>query len=94
MTFWETAEENPSLTEYELELESAGTLRDVREIESVAGRHYWQTWARLPVNFDGSWRGMVPDHWRTAGPRYSVRNKTRGRPDKAPRRRASCVGGM
>lgn len=44
---------------------------ELRRVESIAGRYYWQTWALLPISFDRSWRGAVPAHWRTAGPRTS-----------------------
>lgn len=44
---------------------------ELRKLESIAGRYYWQTWARVPVRFDRSWRSQVPDHWHVAGPRTS-----------------------
>lgn len=44
---------------------------ELRKLESIAGRYYWQTWALVPVRFDRKLRGSVPDHWHTAGPRTS-----------------------
>lgn len=52
-------------------LKSCQTLQALRASESVAGRWYWQTLARLQVSFDASWRNAVPDHWRLAGARSS-----------------------
>jgi CRISPR-associated endonuclease Cas1 len=45
--------------------------QELRKIESIAGRYYWQAWARFPIQFDRSWRGSLPEHWRRAGPRTS-----------------------
>jgi CRISPR-associated protein Cas1 len=57
----------------------------LRQIESAAGRVYWQTWAQLPVRFDHSWAGRVPQHWHTAGPRTSqAENKRRPRKATSP----------
>jgi CRISPR/Cas system-associated endonuclease Cas1 len=44
---------------------------ELRKLESIAGRHYWQTWARVPIRFDRSWRGRVPEHWHRVGARTS-----------------------
>jgi CRISPR-associated endonuclease Cas1 len=44
---------------------------DLRKLESIAGRYYWQTWARLPVRFERTIRCTVPEHWHVAGPRTS-----------------------
>ena len=44
---------------------------ELRKLESIAGRHYWQTWARVPIRFDLSWGGATPEHWRRAGARTS-----------------------
>jgi CRISPR-associated endonuclease Cas1 len=44
---------------------------ELRKLESIAGRYYWQTWTHVPVRFDRSWRNGVPEHWHTAGPRTS-----------------------
>jgi CRISPR-associated endonuclease Cas1 len=44
---------------------------ELRKLESIAGRYYWQTWALLPVRFERKIRGTVPEHWHTAGPRTS-----------------------
>lgn len=57
----------------------------LREIESAAGRAYWQTWAQLPIAFDSAWAKRVPDHWHTAGPRTSkAENKKRARKATSP----------
>jgi CRISP-associated protein Cas1 len=44
---------------------------ELRKLESIAGRYYWQAWARVPALFGPTWRKDVPDHWHTAGPRTS-----------------------
>ena len=56
----------------------------MREIESSAGRLYWQTWARMPCRFDASWRDTVPEHWHIAGPRTSYVDRKRARKAAAP----------
>jgi hypothetical protein len=38
------------------------SFTEPRQLESSAGRNYWQTWARVPVHFDSSWRRTIPDH--------------------------------
>lgn len=61
------------------------TFERLRQVESSAGRNYWQTWARVPVSFDSSWGRVVPEHWHRAGARTStVENKGRAR--KRPHR--------
>jgi CRISPR-associated endonuclease Cas1 len=47
------------------------TWAELRKLESIAGRYYWQTWARLPIRFEHKIRATVPEHWHTAGPRTS-----------------------
>ena len=54
----------------------------MREIESSAGRLYWQTWARVTPRFERSW--TVPDHWHTAGPRTSHIDRKRARKASTP----------
>jgi len=49
-------------------LQPACSFSELRKLESIAGRYYWQTWTHVPVSFDRSWRGCVPEHWRRAGP--------------------------
>jgi CRISPR-associated protein Cas1 len=44
---------------------------ELRKLESIAGRYYWQTWARVPIQFDRDWIDRVPEHWHRAGPRTS-----------------------
>ncbi|QEC48541.1 CRISPR-associated endonuclease Cas1 [Baekduia soli] len=57
----------------------------LRQLESAAGRNYWQTWARVSVEFDPGWDKRIPDHWREAGPRTSAaENKGRGRKATTP----------
>ncbi len=57
----------------------------LRQIESAAGRNYWQTWARVPVHFDKSWSDRVPAHWHAAGSRTSyAENKGRARKATSP----------
>jgi len=50
-------------------LSEATSVAELRRIESVAGRYYWQTFAHLPISFDSSFASSVPDHWHHAGPR-------------------------
>lgn len=57
----------------------------LREIESAAGRVYWQTWAKLPVTFEPTWSKRIPEHWHHAGPRTSkAENKKRARKATSP----------
>jgi CRISPR/Cas system-associated endonuclease Cas1 len=57
----------------------------LRELESAAGRAYWQTWARLPIRLDRSLQRTAPDHWHHAGPRTSkAENKGRARKATSP----------
>jgi CRISPR-associated endonuclease Cas1 len=57
----------------------------LREIESSAGRAYWQAWARLPVRLDPALRRTAPEHWHVAGPRTSeAENKNRARKATSP----------
>lgn len=64
------------------QLEEARDFAGVRVLESMAGRYYWQTWARVPVRFDRGFGRSVPEHWLRAGPRFPARTK-RARPEKA-----------
>jgi CRISPR-associated endonuclease Cas1 len=58
---------------------------ELRELESAAGRNYWQTWARVPVRYDASWRRGIPEHWHQAGPRTSAtEEKKRARKATSP----------
>lgn len=60
------------------------TFAELRVLESSAGRNYWQTWARVPVTFDATWR-RTPTHWHVAGPRTSAaENKGRARKATTP----------
>ena len=61
------------------------SFTELRQLESAAGRNYWQTWARVPVQFDSSWRRSIPEHWHTAGPRTSAaEEKKRARKATTP----------
>ena len=66
-------------------LSSALSFVDLRKLESIAGRYYWQVWARVPIHFASSWRNGMPEHWHTAGPRTS-------RVDRQWPRRAMTTG--
>ena len=37
-------------------LQRSGSMAEMRKIESIAGRYYWQTFAHLPLSFDSKWR--------------------------------------
>jgi CRISPR/Cas system-associated endonuclease Cas1 len=63
---------------------AARSLRELRLMESIAGRAYWQVLARMPISYDGSWRGRLPDHWHVAGPRTSYLDKKRARLAQTP----------
>jgi len=66
-------------------MHSGLTFTELRKLESAAGRNYWQTWARVPVRFDSSWRRRIPDHWHLAGPRTSAaEEKKRARKATTP----------
>lgn len=56
----------------------------MRELESSAGRAYWQTWARLSPRFEPAWTASVPEHWRVAGPRTSYVDRKRARKATTP----------
>jgi CRISPR-associated endonuclease Cas1 len=74
-----------SIREYAMALDASKSINELRQIESGAGRNYWQTWARQPVRFHSSWTKAVPDHWRLAGPRTSkAENKGRARKATSP----------
>jgi CRISP-associated protein Cas1 len=60
------------------------TFARMREIESSAGRVYWQTWARLSPRFHSSWARTIPEHWLTAGPRTSYVDRKRARKATTP----------
>jgi len=60
-------------------------VRRIREIESAAGRAYWQEWARHPVRFSADFKRRIPDHWTLAGPRTSMaESKRRARKATSP----------
>lgn len=66
------------------ELHDGLTYARMREIESAAGRNYWQTWARVAPQFEHAFAKTVPDHWRIAGPRTSWVDGKRARKAATP----------
>jgi CRISPR-associated endonuclease Cas1 len=66
------------------ELHAGLTYARMREIESSAGRNYWQAWARVAPQFERSFAKSVPDHWRMAGPRTSWVDRKRARKATTP----------
>ena len=54
----------------------------LRQIESAAGRAYWQAWAPLPVALSPELKAAAPDHWNVVGPRTS-KAESKGRARKA-----------
>ena len=57
----------------------AGTIRELRVAESIAGRQYWQAFAKIPIGFERAIRHTVPEHWHTAGPRTSRLDRKRAK---------------
>ena len=66
------------------ELHDGLTYARMREIESAAGRNYWQTWARVAPRFEHAFAKTVPEHWHVAGPRTSWVDGTRARKAVTP----------
>lgn len=66
------------------ELHDGLTHARMREIESAAGRNYWQTWARVAPQFEHAFAKTVPDRWRVAGPRTSWVDGKRARKAATP----------
>jgi len=56
----------------------------MREIESSAGRNYWQTWARVAPRFERGFAKAIPEHWHVAGPRTSWVDRKRARKAATP----------
>lgn len=65
-------------------IEKATNLNRLRVAESVAGRQFWLGFANVPIRFDRSWRGRVPDHWRQAGPRTTTKERKRPKNANTP----------
>jgi CRISPR-associated protein Cas1 len=65
-------------------IEDAPDLTKLRVAESVAGRLFWLGFANVPIRFDRSWRGRVPDHWHQAGPRTTARERKRPKRAQSP----------
>lgn len=63
-------------------IEKAKTLPAIRGRESVAGRWYWKTLAKIPLVFERDLSRKIPDHWRYVGPRTSAGSGFKG-PRKA-----------
>jgi CRISPR-associated protein Cas1 len=53
------------------EVDSAGTIQAIRQIEAQAAQAYWSAWRNLRVIFPTKDLRRVPDHWRTFGSRKS-----------------------
>jgi len=66
------------------ELHDGLTYARMREIESSAGRNYWQTWARVAPRFEAAFAKTIPEHWHTAGPRTSWVDRKRARKAATP----------
>lgn len=66
------------------ELHDGLTYARMREIESAAGRNYWQTWARVAPRFERTFSKTVPEHWHLAGPRTSWVDGKRARKAATP----------
>jgi CRISP-associated protein Cas1 len=52
-------------------LDPSKSDREIRYVESVAGKYYWDAWAAVPVRFVLKQRGQVPEHWHVAGRRVA-----------------------
>jgi CRISPR-associated endonuclease Cas1 len=73
------------ISEYAAALHPELGVGRLREIESSAGRAYWQAWARVPVRLDPGLRRTAPEHWQVAGPRTSkAENQKRARKATSP----------
>jgi CRISPR/Cas system-associated endonuclease Cas1 len=53
------------------ELETAGSLEELRLLEARAASCYWAALAELPVRFKPGDLKLIPDHWQHVGPRRS-----------------------
>jgi CRISPR-associated protein Cas1 len=71
-----------AIREYADQLDPAMPFARLRELESGAGRNYWQTWARVPARYAPGWQ--VPEHWHLAGPRTSYVDRKRARKATTP----------
>ncbi|MDT3397743.1 CRISPR-associated endonuclease Cas1 [Streptomyces sp. B1866] len=72
-----------------LRVQDAVSVEEIRGIEAQAARYYWAHYRRTSVDF----RGDVPDHWRTMGPRNSALTGTNsgGYGFEAPRRAVTPI---
>ncbi len=61
-------------------LDPSGSVREIRYIESVAGKYYWNAWATVPVRFHHTLVARAPDHWATAGRRVAQDTRPRRAP--------------
>jgi CRISPR-associated endonuclease Cas1 len=50
---------------------TAKTVRDIRQFESMAAQAYWFAWRAVPVNFPNADARKVPEHWKSFGTRVS-----------------------
>src|SRR5262249_30975020 len=60
-------------------IERARTMRELRVPESIAGREYWQAFAKIPIGYETDLCRTVPEHWHTAGPRTSRLDRKRAK---------------
>jgi CRISPR-associated endonuclease Cas1 len=44
---------------------------ELRKLESIAGRYYWQTWAHVPIRLSRQLDRVAPAHWHNVGSRTS-----------------------
>lgn len=75
---------NDAILGWAAQLDSGLPFSRLREIESSAGRNYWQVWARVLLRFHRGWESSVPEHWHVAGPRTSWVDRKRARLAQTP----------
>lgn len=73
-----------AIVEYAGQLHPDLPFSRLREIESSAGRNYWQTWALVSPRFESQFSKQVPEHWHKAGPRTSWVDRKRARKAASP----------
>lgn len=65
-------------------IENAESLDDMRRIEMQAAVVYWQTWAKVEMQFVRADQKRVPEHWRTIGQRRSPQSASARRAVNPP----------
>lgn len=65
-----------AIREQATKLRDADSFGELRKLESIAGRYYWQAWARVPIQLKACWQADAPQHWYRAGPRSSRMDKS------------------